>query len=82
MGKNKKVKLKAQKMALAEYNPKILILDFMETTEVVDVRANFVATIAGALVAQHSDLGGRDDEKIVAAAFRLGDLLTERYFNT
>ena len=82
MGRNRKKKLKAQKVALALNSPKIRTLDNQESSKAVDVRAMFVATVAAALVTKHSDLGGRDDKRIADAAFRLGDLLTERYFNT
>ena len=80
MGRKKK--LKAQAMALALNSPKISILSNQQSTTAIDVRAMFVSTVAGALVRNHPDLGGRDDKRIVDAAFRLGDLLTERYLNT
>lgn len=67
---------------MALHNPKISILSNQQSSTSTDVRAMFVASVVGALVREYPDLGGRDDKRIVDAAFRLGDLLTERYLNT
>jgi hypothetical protein len=79
---NKKKKVKAEKLTLVLHSPNIQIFDHVDNGKRVEVRALFVSVVAGALVREHNDLGGRDNDKIVAASFRLGDLLTEHYFNT
>ena len=45
-------------------------------------RIRFATAVTTALVEKYGDLGGRNDDKIVAEALRLADLMVVAYFNT
>jgi hypothetical protein len=69
-------------MALAVHQPTIKIIDGIPQTSAEELRVQFVSAALSSLVMLNGDLGGRNDDRIVAEAIRLGDMMVDAYLNT
>jgi hypothetical protein len=47
-----------------------------------DVRVIFVASIVSGLMAKHGDLGGKDDNLVMAEVYRLADKMVLEHFES
>jgi hypothetical protein len=76
----KKVKLKAQKVALELHPPKIVIQNNLEPFTAKELRVHFAGEIINGLVSKFGDLGGRQDKALAVSAFKLADVMVETYY--
>ncbi len=69
-------------MALELLPAKIIIENSTEPMTAKEMRIHFAGHIITGLVANHGDLGGRNNERLSAEAFQLADVMVAAYFNT